>query len=79
MLSNIAKFYAEHGITVDMADDVFSFVLEWMKASRSIRPSQADEINGILSHALSKLEEHEDGPPRSMGSPPDIWSSHELL
>jgi hypothetical protein len=43
-IEDLAWFYAKHGVTVAMADNAFSFALEWMKASKVSQPAQSEEI-----------------------------------
>jgi hypothetical protein len=62
-IETLAQFYADHGITIAMANDAFSFALEWLKASTSTCPTQVDEIIDIRDYTLSELVDHDKGPP----------------
>jgi len=75
---DLAKFYAEHGVSIALADDAYVYALAWVKASISTRPQQAEDLALVLEGAKEALENDEEGEPPYLKGVSDLWHSSSL-
>jgi hypothetical protein len=57
-----------------MADNAYTYAKQWLNDLHHTHPTQIEEIESILSTMRQELEESNEPPPPSMGTPPDTWA-----
>jgi hypothetical protein len=77
-VQDVTALYAANGITFAMANDAYSYALQWLKDFIVCHPSQVAPITTLLEASQEAVEYLDCPIPGSMVPPPDKWDPSML-
>jgi hypothetical protein len=66
-IDDLVRFFAEHGVSEEQADNVFEYAYQWLANAIADQPSQSAEIQSVLDEVNLAISEAGNKPPQGHG------------